>query len=76
MKEQVEEFVIDFTSQKEWGGLIAVAFFLAGVGSGAFFLAMLLAGYSHPGLVDSRFRSRWDICFRSRTFIQILAGII
>lgn len=53
MKEQVEEFVIDFTSQKEWGGLIAVAFFLAGVGSGAFFLAMLLeqvAGLASRGI--------------------------
>jgi formate-dependent nitrite reductase membrane component NrfD len=50
---QVEEFTIDFTHQKEWGQLIAVAFFLAGVGAGTFFLSLLLeqvAGLATRGI--------------------------
>lgn len=53
VKQPVEEFIIDFTNQKEWNRLIAVAFFLAGVGAGTFFLALLLeqaAGLASRGI--------------------------
>lgn len=53
VRQEVEEFTIDFTNQKEWNRLIAVAFFLAGVGAGAFFLALLLeqtAGLASKGI--------------------------
>lgn len=45
--EKIEEFVVDFKIQREWGWLVVTAFFLAGVGAGLYFIATVLEGWAN-----------------------------
>ena len=45
-REKIEEFVVDFRPQTEWGWLVVIAFFLAGIGSGLFFMSQLVGTWA------------------------------
>lgn len=51
MKTEPREFIVVTKTQQEWRWLIAIALFLAGVGSGTFVMAALVMNYPLGSLV-------------------------